>query len=257
MPAGTGMAAGAGAGRTIPARRSWLSRAADRPRNGSRTDTDGKPIGSDAAARYRSEEGSSAPAQGKRPMSRTNATRLLSVAVLALMASAPGLALDQLRLDAAVQANLALFSTDDIVEERFASRASATDLDGDGVEEILFLATARCVGANFDCPNELVVLAAAAHESAETGKRVEPDVLAAARTGYRLAAAEQIPGDVHAIRVRNGTIEVAFQVEQDSPICKRSFSTEKGRQATTHCPPPGRHEWLYRWSGTKLVKVSS
>lgn len=190
-------------------------------------------------------------------MSRTNATRLLSVAVLALMASAPGLALDQPRLDAAVQANLALFSTDDIVEERFASRASAIDLDGDGVEEILFLATARCVGANFDCPNELVVLAAAAHEPAETGKRVEPDVLAAARTGYRLAAAEQIPGDVHAIRVRNGTIEVAFQVEQDSPICKRSFSTEKGRQATTHCPPPGRHEWLYRWSGAKLMKVSS
>lgn len=190
-------------------------------------------------------------------MSRTNATRLPCVAVLALMASTASQALDKPRLDAAVQANLALFSTDDIVEERFASRASAADLDGDGGEEILFLATARCVGANFDCPNELVVLAAVATEPAQTGKRVEPDVLAAARTGYRLAGAEQIPGDVHAIRVRNGIIEVGFEVEQDSPICKRSFSTEKGRQATTHCPAPGRHEWRYRWSGGKLTKASS
>lgn len=189
-------------------------------------------------------------------MSLTNTTRLLCVAAVLLMAPPAGHALEKARLEAAVEAHLALFSIDDIVEERFAGRASAADLDGDGVEEILFLATARCVGANFDCPNELVVLAAAANEPAETGKRVEPDVLAAARTGYRLAGAEQIPGDVHALRVRNGTIEVAFQVEQDSPICKRSFSTEKGRQATTHCPAPGRYERRYRWSGGKLTKVS-
>jgi hypothetical protein len=213
------------------------------------------PIGSDAAARYRNDEGSSAPAQGERPMSRTNAISLLCLPLVLMTASPTSEALDQARLDAAVRAHLALFSTDDIVEERFASRASATDLDGDGVEEILFLATARCVGANFDCPNELVVLAAAASEPAQTGKRVEADVLAAARTGYRLAGAEQIPGRVDAIRTTNGTIEVGFQVEPDSPICKRSFSTDKGRQATTHCPPPGHHEWSYRWTSGKLVKV--
>ncbi|MGJ7901247.1 hypothetical protein [Lysobacter sp. 1R34A] len=179
------------------------------------------------------------------------------MAAVLLMAPPAGHALEKARLDAAVQAHLALFSTDDIVEERFASRASATDLDGDGAEEILFLATARCVGAHFDCPNELVLLAAAANEPAEAGKRVEPDVLAAARTGYRQAGAEQIPGDVRAIRVSKGIIEVVFQVEQDSPICKRSFSTERGRQATTHCPAPGRYERRYRWSGGKLTKVSS
>ncbi|MGO1001971.1 hypothetical protein [Lysobacter sp. CA196] len=190
-------------------------------------------------------------------MSRTNATNLLCMAVVLLTASPAGQALEKARLDAAVGVHLALFSTDDIVEERFASRASAIDLDGDGVEEILFLATARCVGANFDCPNELVVLAATSDKPAQAGKRVEPDVLAAARTGYRLVGSEQIPGEVHGIRVLNGTIAVAFQVEQDSPICKRSFSTEKGRQATAHCPAPGGYEWTYRWSAGKLVKASS
>ncbi|ALN81230.1 hypothetical protein LA76x_3102 [Lysobacter antibioticus] len=179
------------------------------------------------------------------------------MAVVLLLVSPASQALDKARMDAAVKAHLALFSTDDIVEERFAQRASAVDLDGDGVEEILFMATARCVGANFDCPNELVVLAATAGAPGQAGKRLEPDVLAAAQTGYGLAGSEQIPGEVQAVRVLKGTIEIAFLAQQDSPVCKRSFSTDQGRQATTHCPAPGRHTWTYRWSRGKLTKVSS
>jgi len=189
-------------------------------------------------------------------MHPANASTLWCIVAVLLLVSPASQALDRTRMDAAVKAHLAVFPTDDIVEERFAERASAADLDGDGVEEILFMATARCVGANFDCPNELVVLAATAQPSDQAAQRPQADVLAAARTGYTLDSSEQIPGEVRDLRVSNGTIDVAFWAQQDSPICKPSFSTDQGRQAITHCPAPGPHRWRYRWARGTLTKLS-
>lgn len=191
-------------------------------------------------------------------MSRTNATSLLSMAVLLLMASPASGALEKARIDQAVKAQMAMFYSDDIVQERFSSRAQAADLDGDGKEEILFLATARCVGANFDCPNELVVLVAG--PPAPIVSALSPDELAlrdaAARTGYRFGHNEQVPGEVERIRVLNRQVEVSFLVKEDSPICKRLYTTGNGEQKETiHCPDPGRYRWSYRWTGGKLVKA--
>ena len=135
----------------------------------------------------------------------------------------------------------------------------AVDLDGDGAGEILYRVTATCNGANFDCTNQIVVLSAIDKESDQANRPnlSNSEVEAVRISGYDLADAVQIPGEVDSMRVAGNRVSVRFEVKQDSPICKRTHWGNDGLKPTSHCPAPGRYEWVHAWTLGKLKRVSA
>jgi hypothetical protein len=187
---------------------------------------------------------------------------LSAFAVAGMLAGAPAAEIDEARAENAALASTALMPGDDIVNDYRVHDVRVADLDGDGVAEILFRRTARCVGANFDCPNELVVLTALGPEDSRAVPQ-RPGLspywdafLAAVRdSGYADDASTQIPGEVERIEVSAARVRVVFHVHENSPICRRRTSTNNGYVATTHCPAPGRHAWTYTWTPGAFRRV--
>lgn len=180
---------------------------------------------------------------------------LSAFALACMLAGASAAEIDEARAEKAALASTALLPGDDIVNDYRVHDVRVVDLDGDGVAEILFRRTAHCIGANLDCPNELVVLTALGPDDSRAipqrpGLSPYRDAsLAAVRdSGYADDASVQIPGDVERIEVSGTRLRVVFHVHEDSPICRRRTSTNNGYVATTHCPAPGRHAWTFAWT---------
>jgi hypothetical protein len=187
---------------------------------------------------------------------------LSALALACVLAGASAAEVDRARAETAALASTALIPGDDIVNDFQVHDVHAADLDGDGVAEIVFRRTARCVGANFDCPNELVVLTALGPDD----NRAIPQrpglspywdaSLAAVRdSGYADDTSVQIPGEIERIEVSGARVRVMFRVQENSPICLRRTYTNEGYVATTHCPAPGRHAWTYAWTPRDFRRV--
>jgi hypothetical protein len=175
-------------------------------------------------------------------------------------ASSTAGAIDAATLDRAVRANVTLYNPgDDIMNDFVVHDVRVVDLDSDGTGEILYRVTATCNAANFDCTNQIVVLSAIdeASDKANQPNLFDPEIEAVRKSGYDLADAAQIPGEVDSMTIAGNQVSVRFDVKQDSPICERSHWGNEGLKPTTHCPEPGRHEWVYAWTLGKLKRVSA
>ncbi len=149
---------------------------------------------------------------------------------------------------------------DDIQSDFRARRVQVADLDGDGRAEILFLLTATCAQANFDCENSLTVLdALRPNDPRAQPSRLSDDAekahLARVRAlGYVENASAQIPGEVESIRVADQRISVAFLAREASPFCQGDAGAGHGHSAA--CPAPGRHTWHYAWKPGALTRLA-
>jgi hypothetical protein len=195
---------------------------------------------------------------------RSALTGLFVVAMASVPSGARAGHLDHASAERAVRASIALIPGDDISNDFRGHDILLADLDGDGVNEILYRLTARCIGANFDCRNELVVMtvlepgdARGLAQNPGLSPQWDADLAAVRDSGYAGDASAQIPGDVERIGVSGGRIEVVFEAREDSPACLRPVSTAEGYRATTHCPAPGRHVWTYAWQPGELRRIGT
>lgn len=135
------------------------------------------------------------------------------------------------------------------------------DLDRDGIDEIVYLVTATCVHANFDCANQLTVMSALAPNDA----RIHPGPLdnramqnfwrRARASGYADDAGVHIPGAVEAVSIANGRIRVRFSTRVHSPVCRRAPRNADARKAREHpCPAPGQYVWWFAWRPGSLER---
>lgn len=147
---------------------------------------------------------------------------------------------------------------DDIRFDHRASHVHIADLDRDGVDEVVYLHTATCIGAGFDCKNDVVVMTPLQKDDPRVRnnrpffdgatidriRRAEP-------SGYVEDASLHLPGEVRALAIVGDRIQVAFDVVRDSPICKRSLD----RGSAGPCPEPGRYRWTLSWRPGALSKT--
>jgi hypothetical protein len=178
------------------------------------------------------------------------------------MAATGAITLQQARQ--AAEASIRLNPGSDIDSDYRVAEVQLADLDGNGVQEIVYLVMATCVGAGFDCPNDLMVMTPLAPEDQRVTNpypgltRYDDETYAAMQaSGYADDAGEQIPGDVERIRISGQVISVTFVSKEDSPICLRVIPGPDGPKPTTHCPPPGRYTWRYAWTPGKLTRMDS
>lgn len=163
----------------------------------------------------------------------------------------------------AAAASIQLIPQNDIESGHHAHILRIADLDEDRIPEIVYLLTAFNTGSNFDATNNLVVMT---RLEADDERGVGPypgsstvtdaDYAEIRNSGYANDASTHIPGEVGRLLMRSDArIEVWFLSREDSPICKRYVETSKGREATSHCPPPGWHHWVYAWTPGQLQRV--
>lgn len=137
-------------------------------------------------------------------------------AIALLAASAQATAIDAAAGGRTVEVWRANQPGEDIQTDFRASHVMVADLDRDGIDEIVYLATATCVHANFDRINQLTVMSALAPNDA----RIHPGPLdnqamqnfwrRARASGYADDAGVHIPGAVEAVSIANGRIRVRF-----------------------------------------------
>ena len=166
----------------------------------------------------------------------------------------------------AAAASIQLIPGDDIESDHHAHILRITDLDDDGVPEIVYLLTAFNTGSTFDATNDLVVMTRLKKSDKRglspypgSSKITDADYAEIRKSGYANDVGIHIPGEVQRLDIRGDKsgdkIEVSFVVKEDSPICKRFVETSAGRKATKHCPPPGWHTWVYAWTPGKLKRI--
>ncbi|WP_242108803.1 hypothetical protein [Luteimonas aquatica] len=137
------------------------------------------------------------------------------------------------------------------------------DLDKASGPQIVYLQTAFNTGSTSDATNSLIVMTRlrkgdkrGVDPVPKNAKATEAYYRDVRRSGYADDAGTHIPGEVSTLQVSGDRIEVGFLSKKDSPTCKRSKETDAGRKATTHCPPPGWHTWVYAWTPGKLKRVA-
>jgi len=146
---------------------------------------------------------------------------------------------------------------DDIRNDIRASRVQIADLDRDGVDEVVYLLTATCIGASFDCTNDVVVMTPLRKGDPRLRpSRLDNDYMTdlwrrAEQSGYGDDTSLHVPGDVRALAIVGDRVQVTFDVVRDSPICKRSL----GRGSAGPCPEPGRYRWTLSWREGALSKT--
>lgn len=184
---------------------------------------------------------------------------VLALLVL-LAATSPASAIDSRNAVRAANLSAENRPGDDIAFDYTARHVLKADLNRDGIEEVVYLLTTTCIAANFDCPNEVIVLQPLAagdprlhsHPGIEGG--YEWDYrrrLAAVR--YADNASLQIPGDVSALVTEGQDIRIQFTVNAESNICKRRLDSRlAGREAP--CPAPGPYTWRLAWKPDSLTQ---
>lgn len=146
---------------------------------------------------------------------------------------------------------------DDIRTDIGASRVQIADLDRDGVDEVVYLLTATCIGAGFDCTNHIVVMTPLRKGDPRLRPgRLDNDYMTdlwrrAEQSGYGDDTSLHVPGEVRALAIVDDRIQVTFDVVRDSPICKRSLD----RGSAGPCPEPGRYRWTLSWRPGALSKT--
>ena len=182
----------------------------------------------------------------------------MAVAALVMMFSGAAGAIDSRGAVRAANVWTAFSPGDDIQFDHRASHVHIADFDRDGVDEVVYLHTATCIGAGFDCENAVIVMTPLQkddprvrnnrpfYDSATIDRirRAEP-------SGYVEDASLHLPGEVRALAIVGDRIQVTFDVVRDSPICKRSLD----RGSAGPCPEPGRYRWTLSWRPGALSKT--
>ncbi|WP_157498912.1 hypothetical protein [Lysobacter sp. Root604] len=148
-------------------------------------------------------------------------------------------------------------SGDDIQFDYAARHVQIADFDRNGVDEVVYLQTATCLGANFDCENDIIVMTPMRKDdSFWRPSSLDNDYIAdlkrrGRQSGYAWNASLHVPGEVRALAIVGDRIQVTFDVLRDSPICKRSIE----REASNPCPEPGRYRWSLSWRPGEVSKT--
>lgn len=148
-------------------------------------------------------------------------------------------------------------SGDDIQFDYVARHVQIADLDRNGVDEVVYLQTATCIGAGFDCENDVIVMTPMQKDdSFWRPSSLDNDYMAdlkrrGRQIGYAWNASLHVPGEVRALAIVGDRIQVTFDVLRDSPICNRSLE----RRARNPCPEPGRYRWTLSWRSGKVSKT--
>lgn len=146
---------------------------------------------------------------------------------------------------------------DDIQFDHVARHVQIADLDRNGVDEVVYLQTATCIGAGFDCTNDVIVMRPMRDSDSfwrpsELDNDYAVDLKRRGRQiGYAEDASLHVPGEVRSLVIVGDRIQVTFEVLRDSPICKRSIQ----RAASDPCPEPGRYRWTLSWRPSKVSKT--
>ncbi|UHQ24720.1 hypothetical protein LVB77_08550 [Lysobacter sp. 5GHs7-4] len=178
------------------------------------------------------------------------------VAVLAMACSGVACAIDSGGAVRAANAWTALMPGDDIQSDYRASRVHIADLNRDGIDEVVYLMTAHCIGANFDCTNEVVVMTPLREADPRFPYPDMPgnpgdDQRRVKATGYAGDVALQVPGEVRALSIVDGHVRVDFEVLRDSKICNRTLEHRQKHP----CPEPGPYRWTLSWQPGQLAEA--
>jgi hypothetical protein len=135
------------------------------------------------------------------------------------------------------------------------------DLDGDGVNEVVYRYSATCPDTGYDCPNEVVVMTSVAPGEKRYPAQYlgsppqlvddEPVVVA---HGYANDTGAHIPGEIESLAIRGNELGVTFVNTGDSPPCRHSIASRHGSKPFKRCPAPGRYTWHYRWTPGFLTR---
>ncbi len=184
-----------------------------------------------------------------------------AIGLVLLAATSPAAAIDSTTAVRAANLSAEVRPGDDIAFDYRASHVLKADLNGDGIEEVIYLLTTTCIAANFDCPNEVIVLTPVAADDPRLRSHPEidnSDVLdyrrRLAAVGYADDATLQIPGDVDTLAIDGHDIRVNFTVNAVSNICKRSLEARLAGKEDP-CPVPGPQTWRLAWKPTLLVRT--
>lgn len=163
------------------------------------------------------------------------------------------------RAKAAVAASLDLIPADDIQYDYRPLVVRLADIDGRGTRGVVYVYTATFSGGSFEQANEVVVMSALAPGDARgqaaypgTSRHDDANYAVIRQVGYAGDAAEHIPGQFKRLEVVGGKIQVTFDSQPGSPLCR---AEDRARSGHEPCPAPGRHTWTWRWSPGTLTRT--
>ena len=155
---------------------------------------------------------------------------LMAVGASHAFASEARLAVEQAK--EAAMASLRLIRGSSIDPDFDIRDVRNVDLDGDGVNEVVYRYSAICPNVRYDCPNEVVVMTSVAPGEKRYPARYlrsptqlvddEPVVVA---HGYANDTGAHIPGEVESLAIRGNELGVTFVSTGDSPPSCHSIAT--------------------------------
>ena len=151
------------------------------------------------------------------------------------------------------------------IDPNFAIRdVRNVDLDGDGVNEVVYRYSATCPDTGYDCPNEVMVMTSVApgdkrYPAQYLGsptQLVDDEPVVVAR-GYANDTGAHIPGEIKSLAIKGNELSVTFVNAGDSPPCRHSIATKYNSKPFKRCPAPGRYTWHYRWTPGFLTRTET
>lgn len=187
---------------------------------------------------------------------------ILTIAVGTSHAFASEARLTEEQAEEAAMASLRLIPGSSIDPDFDIRDVRNVDLDGDGVNEVVYRYSAICPNVRYDCPNEIMVMTSKVPRERPSPMPYVgmPSVLetygpAAVVHGYANDAGAHIPGEIKALAIQGNELSVTFVNTGDSPPCRHWFENKQSPKPFKRCPAPGRYTWHYRWTPGFLTRT--
>jgi hypothetical protein len=189
------------------------------------------------------------------------------IAILAIAAGTSHAFASEVRLTAeqakdAAMASLRLIRGSSIDPNFDIRDARNVDLDGDGVNEVVYRYSAICPDTRHDCPNEIMVMTSKVPRELPSPmpyvgmpSALETHGPAVVVHGYANDAGAHIPGEIKALAIQGNELSVTFVNTGDSPPCRHSIPTRYYAKPFKRCPAPGRYTWHYGWTPGFLTRT--
>jgi hypothetical protein len=193
-----------------------------------------------------------------------SAIGVLLIAVGASHAFASGARLTVEQAKEAAMASMRLIPGSKIDPNFDIRDVRTVDLDGDGVNEVVYRYSAICPNVRHDCPNEIMVMTSKVPRERPSPmpyvgmpSALETYGPAVVVHGYANDAGAHIPGGIESLSIKGNELSVTFVNTGDSPPCRHWFEDRQNSNPFNRCPSPGRHTWHYRWTPGFLTRTET